>query len=95
MNVTTPPSAATPSPSPTVRRWLAAGWVAFLAASAGLPAIVYLMDKVVEVSNGDTDLPVPLGIYSLTFLSLWLTALLACWLLMVLQSAVRRGPPGD
>ena len=44
-----PPLLTTSSPlPPRLRKWLAAGWVAFLSASAGLAPIVLLMDQVVE-----------------------------------------------
>lgn len=79
-----------------LRHWLSAGWVSFLAASAALAPSVYLIDYLVEITGGDTRLPVPLSFYTLAFVTLWLCALLACWLLMLLKSKMRdRAPDTD
>ena len=86
MNVTRPKLAAPHLQHLTrLRLWLAAGWVAFLAASAALAPMVYLTDYLIDITGGDPRLPVWLGFYSLVFLSLWLCGLLACILLMILR----------
>ncbi|GEM_PF-2592737 len=78
-----------------VRRWLAAGWVSFLAAAAGLAPSITIMDHIVAVTGGHQDLPVPLSLYSLLFLTLWATALAACLMAFLLQAGFRNRPPGD
>ena len=79
-----------------VRRVMAAGWVSFLAAAAGLAPSIAIVDTVVEVTGGHQDLPVPLSLYSLLFLTLWATALAACLMAFLLQIRFRNRPPsGD
>ncbi len=79
-----------------VRRVLASGWVSFLAACAGLAPSITLMNTVAEVTGGHIGLPVPLGLYSLMFLTLWATAMAACLLAFLLQAQYRnRIPDGD
>lgn len=78
-----------------VRRILASGWVSFLAAAAGLAPSITIMNTVVEVTDGHTELPVPLSIYSLMFLTLWATAMAACLMAFLLQAQYRnRNPQG-
>lgn len=84
------------APSRRIRRILASGWVSFLAASAGLAPSITIMHSVVEVTDGHTDLPVPLSLYSLMFLTLWGTGMAACLMAFLLQAQYRnRIPSGE
>ena len=76
-----------------IRRVLASGWVSFLAASACLAPSITILNTVVEVTDGHRDLPVPLSIYSLMFLTLWATAMAACLMAFLLQAQYRNRAP--
>lgn len=79
-----------------LRRLLAAGWVSFLAAAAGLAPSISIIEVAVEVTDGHPQLHVPLSLYSLMFLTLWATAMGACLLTFLLQSKFRnRAPDGE